>query len=270
MMIVMVMVLLGQLERKVLKNTLKLLHRNSQWKFIVAKFPTQQITSISFMVVFECPIHGMQALGRSPSYTHVEPHDNGVTDVGSGAIGSGNTILDIDNLLGLSVAFDSDADGHGFDDSGSQTVTIGKADTKATKKQFQALTRDPPITFGHVHASDSGPQVKLASHQQRSHDSAGGVGALIRLPTGESNADIDSGTGRDTGANSDLMLLASSKGKLDWFQMEVTAQEFAHSQLLKARELFSAGMFTDPQHGPLYHAYGNMEMVRMYSMLFFA
>lgn len=28
-----------------------------------------------------------------------------------------------------------------------------------------------------------------------------------------------------------------------------------------ARQLFSVGMQVDPQHGPLYHAYGNMELV---------
>lgn len=28
------------------------------------------------------------------------------------------------------------------------------------------------------------------------------------------------------------------------------------------RELFQVGMEVDPQHGPLYHAYGNFELVR--------
>lgn len=39
------------------------------------------------------------------------------------------------------------------------------------------------------------------------------------------------------------------------------AEAFATAQFQKARELFSVGMSVDPQHGPLYHAYGNMELV---------
>lgn len=34
----------------------------------------------------------------------------------------------------------------------------------------------------------------------------------------------------------------------------------ASDQFSKARYLFNLGMIVDPQHGPLYHAYGNMEM----------
>lgn len=41
----------------------------------------------------------------------------------------------------------------------------------------------------------------------------------------------------------------------------VVAQTFASSQFQKARHLFIVGMIVDPQHGPLYHAYGNMELV---------
>lgn len=40
------------------------------------------------------------------------------------------------------------------------------------------------------------------------------------------------------------------------------AEAFAAAQFHKARHLFSVGMAVDPQHGPLYHAYGNMELVR--------
>ena len=40
------------------------------------------------------------------------------------------------------------------------------------------------------------------------------------------------------------------------------AEAFATAQFQKARHLFSVGMAVDPQHGPLYHAYGNMELVR--------
>jgi len=36
----------------------------------------------------------------------------------------------------------------------------------------------------------------------------------------------------------------------------------ASTQFQKARQLFSIGMIVDPQHGPLYHAYGNMEQRR--------
>ncbi len=36
----------------------------------------------------------------------------------------------------------------------------------------------------------------------------------------------------------------------------------AFAQFQKARQLFSIGMIVDPQHGPLYHAYGNMEQRR--------
>lgn len=35
---------------------------------------------------------------------------------------------------------------------------------------------------------------------------------------------------------------------------------YATEQYKKARYLFSIGMLVDPQHGPLYHAYGNMEL----------
>jgi tetratricopeptide (TPR) repeat protein len=38
------------------------------------------------------------------------------------------------------------------------------------------------------------------------------------------------------------------------------AVEFASKQHKKARHLLSLGMVVDPQHGPLYHAYGNMEL----------
>lgn len=39
------------------------------------------------------------------------------------------------------------------------------------------------------------------------------------------------------------------------------AESFAAAQFQKARHLYSVGMAVDPQHGPLYHAYGNMELV---------
>lgn len=39
------------------------------------------------------------------------------------------------------------------------------------------------------------------------------------------------------------------------------AEAFAAAQFQKARHLYSVGMAVDPQHGPLYHAYGNMELV---------
>lgn len=41
----------------------------------------------------------------------------------------------------------------------------------------------------------------------------------------------------------------------------ILAQIFAKEQIDKARLLFAVGMEVDPRHGPLYHAYGNMEMV---------
>jgi tetratricopeptide (TPR) repeat protein len=44
-------------------------------------------------------------------------------------------------------------------------------------------------------------------------------------------------------------------------ESRAAAQTFAKQQIVKARLLYSVGMSTDPQHGPLYHAYGNMEMV---------
>ena len=36
------------------------------------------------------------------------------------------------------------------------------------------------------------------------------------------------------------------------------------ANLRLARHLFATGMQVDPQHGPLYHAYGNMELVAVY------
>lgn len=44
------------------------------------------------------------------------------------------------------------------------------------------------------------------------------------------------------------------------FKDPVAALEFADSQFKKARELFSLGAIVDSRHGPLYHAYGSMEM----------
>ena len=41
------------------------------------------------------------------------------------------------------------------------------------------------------------------------------------------------------------------------------AEAFAAAQFQKARQLYSVGMAVDPQHGPLYHAYGNMELVNI-------
>ena len=37
--------------------------------------------------------------------------------------------------------------------------------------------------------------------------------------------------------------------------------EQAEQKFIEARVLFSIGMEVDPYHGPLYHAYGNMELV---------
>ncbi len=37
-------------------------------------------------------------------------------------------------------------------------------------------------------------------------------------------------------------------------------RDYANKQFRKARHLLSLGMIVDPQHGPLYHAYGNMEL----------
>lgn len=45
------------------------------------------------------------------------------------------------------------------------------------------------------------------------------------------------------------------------------AEAFAAAQFQKARNLFSIGMTVDPQHGPLYHAYGNMELVNMHACM---
>lgn len=44
------------------------------------------------------------------------------------------------------------------------------------------------------------------------------------------------------------------------------AEAFATAQFHKARHLFSVGMAVDPQHGPLYHAYGNMELVNAHNI----
>lgn len=40
-------------------------------------------------------------------------------------------------------------------------------------------------------------------------------------------------------------------------------QAYARKQLSVARQLFSIGMEVNPQHGPIYHAFGNMELVRL-------
>lgn len=40
----------------------------------------------------------------------------------------------------------------------------------------------------------------------------------------------------------------------------VADRDFAKQKIEEARQLFSTGMIVDPQHGPLYHAYGNMEL----------
>lgn len=47
------------------------------------------------------------------------------------------------------------------------------------------------------------------------------------------------------------------------------AQTFAKKQILKARELFGIGLAVNPQHGPMYHAYGNMEMVIFKAITFY-
>jgi hypothetical protein len=47
------------------------------------------------------------------------------------------------------------------------------------------------------------------------------------------------------------------------------AEAFAAAQFQKARHLYSVGMAVDPQHGPLYHAYGNMELVNIITSLDF-
>jgi hypothetical protein len=44
-------------------------------------------------------------------------------------------------------------------------------------------------------------------------------------------------------------------------QGRTEVEAYAKEQLEKARTLFSIGLAVDPHHGPLYHAYGNMEMV---------
>lgn len=41
----------------------------------------------------------------------------------------------------------------------------------------------------------------------------------------------------------------------------LTSKGFYRQQLSYARFLFNLGLRADPRHGPLYHAYGNMEMV---------
>jgi hypothetical protein len=43
--------------------------------------------------------------------------------------------------------------------------------------------------------------------------------------------------------------------------VKYAALEYARNQYKKARELFALGMIVNPKHGPLYHAYGNMELV---------
>ena len=40
---------------------------------------------------------------------------------------------------------------------------------------------------------------------------------------------------------------------------------YAIGQLVHARELFELGLLADSRHGPLYHAYGNMELVSVLS-----
>ena len=45
----------------------------------------------------------------------------------------------------------------------------------------------------------------------------------------------------------------------------VEAETMAALQFEKARHLFRMGLLVDPQHGPLYHAYGNMELVSVIS-----
>jgi hypothetical protein len=47
------------------------------------------------------------------------------------------------------------------------------------------------------------------------------------------------------------------------------AEAFAAAQFQKARHLYSVGMAVDPQHGPLYHAYGNMELVNIVTSIEF-
>ena len=42
--------------------------------------------------------------------------------------------------------------------------------------------------------------------------------------------------------------------------LEADTRAYANKQFRKARHLLSLGMIVDPQHGPLYHAYGNMEL----------
>jgi len=71
----------------------------------------------------------------------------------------------------------------------------------------------------------------------------------------------------DTHVDDDLMLTIS-----DYYGVSVdtltshknlTGKAYSKKQTQLARLLFELGMKADPQHGPLYHAYGNMEQVYM-------
>lgn len=45
-----------------------------------------------------------------------------------------------------------------------------------------------------------------------------------------------------------------------------TSKTFSSKQIQLARLLFGLGMKADPQHGPLYHAFGNMENVSFHKL----
>lgn len=44
---------------------------------------------------------------------------------------------------------------------------------------------------------------------------------------------------------------------------QASVASYAAAKFEEARNLFSIGMEVDPYHGPLYHAFGNSELVRL-------
>lgn len=48
---------------------------------------------------------------------------------------------------------------------------------------------------------------------------------------------------------------------------QASVASYAAAKFKEARNLFSIGMEVDPYHGPLYHAFGNSELVRLIHLL---
>ena len=110
----------------------------------------------------------------------------------------------------------------GADDSGPPSSSTRK---RHHRRQLSTLERDPPLDFSSPDSNRQQQQQQLSAGEAISFGPLGDIPVAPPPPT-------------------------------------PAAETFAAAQFRKARHLFSIGMVVDPQHGPLYHAYGNMELRR--------